>query len=71
MMNNSEDMFNLLFGGFGYNSFEYQLDSLYKNNNVIEYSRKVQEIKNMEYKILRNSEGKHKVIKKSKGVQHN
>lgn len=64
MMNSYEDMFNLLFGGFGYNSFERQLDSLYKNNSVIEYSRKVQELKNMRYKILRNSEGKHKVFKK-------
>lgn len=68
MTNNYEDMFNLLFGGFGYNSFERQLDSLYKNNNVIEYSKKVQDLKNMGYKILRNSEGKHKVLKDKKST---
>lgn len=68
MMNNSEDIFNLLFGGFGYNSFERQLDSLYKNNNVIKYSTKVQDLKNMGYKILRNSEGKHKVLKNKRSA---
>lgn len=68
MMNNSEDIFNLLFGGFGYNSFERQLDSLYKNNNIIEYFRNVQELKNMGYKILRNSKGKHKVLNNKRGT---
>lgn len=64
MINNYENIFNLLFGDFRYNSFEHQLDSLYKNNSVIEYSRKVQELKNMGYKIFRNSKGKHKIVKK-------
>ena len=64
MMNDYRNIFNSLFGDFGYNSFENQLDSLYKNNNVIEYSRKTQEIKNKGYKILRNSKGKHKLVKK-------
>ena len=63
MINNYGDIFNLLFGGFGHNSFEHQLDSLYKNNSVIKYSKKIQELKNMGYKIFRNSEGKHKVVK--------
>lgn len=67
-MNNSEDIFNLLFGGFGYNSFERQLDLLYKNNNVVEYSTKVQDLKNIGYKILRNSEGKHKVLKNKRST---
>ncbi len=68
MMNSYEDMFNLLFGGFGCKFFEGQLDSLYKNNNVVEYSRKIQDLKNMGYKILRNSEGKHKVLKNKRSA---
>lgn len=68
MTNSCEDIFNLLFGSFGHNSFEHQLDSLYKNNNVVEYSTKVQDLKNMGYKILRNSEGKHKVLKNKRST---